>query len=114
MSVNQPSRVDKGEMSIRLSNLAESDGRINYKNTNINLKPSGRQMVYGLSYRKDLDNDIGFSFKQLLTSNLNHINDSEIFRSSYLGLKYKDFKLGYNVNSQDLSKNTEFSFNRMF
>tara|TARA_Y100000385_G_C13099986_1_gene643910 strand:+ start:201 stop:4142 length:3942 start_codon:yes stop_codon:yes gene_type:complete len=114
LSVNQPSRVDKGEMSIRLSNLAESDGRINYKNKNINLKPNGRQMVYGLSYRKDLDNDIGFSFKQLLTSNLNHINDSEIFRSSYLGLKYKDFKLGYNVNSQDLSKNTEFSFNRMF
>ena len=55
LSVNQHSRVDKGEMSIRLSNLAESDGRINYKNTNINLKPSGRQMVYGLSYRKDLD-----------------------------------------------------------
>ena len=114
LSVSQPNRVNNGEMSIRLSNLAESDGSITHRNTNINLKPTGRQMVYGLTYRKDLDKGIGFSVKHLLTSNLNHNHNSDLARSSYIGLRYKDLKLGYNINSHDLSENTELSFNRLF
>ena len=114
LSVSQPNRVNNGEMSIRLSNLADSDGSITHHNTNINLKPTGRQMVYGLTYRKDLDKGIGFSVKHLLTSNLNHNHNSDLARSSYIGLRYKDLKLGYNINSHDLSENTELSFNRLF
>ena len=113
-SVSQPNRVNNGEMSIRLSNLAESDGSITYRNTDINLKPTGRQMEYGLTYRKDLDKGISFSVKHLLTSNLNHNHESDLARSSYIGLRYKDLKLGYNINSHDLSENTELSFNHLF
>ena len=113
-SVSQPNRVNNGEMSIRLSNLAESDGSITYRNTDINLKPTGRQMEYGLTYRKDLDKGISFSVKHLLTSNLNHNHNSDLTRSSYIGLRFKDLKLGYNINSHDLSENTELSFNRLF
>ena len=113
-SISQPNRVDGGDMSIRLSNLAESDGSISYRNSNINLEPTGRQMVYGLSYRKDLDEELGFSIKHLLTSNLNHIQDSDIIRSSYIGLKYKDLKLGFNINSFDSSKNTELEYLHIF
>ena len=113
-SVSQPNRVNNGEMSIRLSNLAESDGSITYRNTDINLKPTGRQMEYGLTYRKDLDKGISFSVKHLLTSNLNHNHNSDLTRSSYIGLRYKALKLGYNINSHDLSENTELSFNRLF
>ena len=113
-SVSQPNRVNNGDMSIRLSNLAESDGSITYRNTDINLKPTGRQMEYGLTYRKDLDKGISFSVKHLLTSNLNHNHESDLARSSYIGLRYKDLKLGYNINSHDLSENTELSFNRLF
>ena len=58
LSVSQPNRVSEGDMSIRLSNLAESDGSISYRNSNINLEPTGRQLAYGLSYRKDLDENI--------------------------------------------------------
>ena len=113
-SVSQPNRVNNGEMSIRLSNLAESDGSITYRNTDINLKPTGRQMEYGLTYRKELDKGISFSVKHLLTSNLNHNHNSDLTRSSYIGLRYKALKLGYNINSHDLSENTELSFNRLF
>ena len=113
-SVSQPDRVNNGEMSIRLSNLAESDGSISYRNTNINLKPTGRQIEYGLTYRKDLDKGISFSTRHLLTSNLNHNHNSDLARSSYIGLKYKDLKLGYNINSHDSSKNTQLSFKHLF
>ena len=113
-SISQPNRVSNGDMSIRLSNLAEADGSISYRNSNINLEPTGRQMVYGLSYRKDLDEELGFSIKHLLTSNLNHNQDSDMISSSYVGMRYKDLKLGFNLNSLDSSKNTELSYLRRF
>ena len=114
LSVSQPNRVSEGDMSIRLSNLAEADGSISYRNSNINLEPTGRQMVYGLSYRKDLDEELGFSIKHLLTSNLNHNQDSDLIKSSYIGMKYKDLKLGFNINSFDSSKNTELAYLHKF
>ena len=114
LSVSQPNRVYGGDMSIRLSNLAEADGSISYRNSNINLEPTGRQMVYGLSYRKDIDEELGFSIKHLLTSNLNHNQDSDMISSSYVGMRYKDLKLGFNLNSLDSSKNTELSYLHRF
>ena len=114
LSISQPNRVNGGDMSIRLSNLAESDGSISYRDSNINLEPTGRQMVYGLSYSKDLSEGIGFSVKHLLTSNLNHNQDSALASSSYVGFKYKDLKLGYNINSQDSSKNSELAYLHKF
>jgi len=114
LSISQPNRVSKGGMSIRLSNLAEADGSLSYRDSNINLSPSGRQIVYGFSYQKDLDKGIGFSLKHLLTSNLNHNQDSALVSSSYVGLKYKDLKVGYNINSQDSSKNTQLSYQHSF
>ena len=113
-SISQPNRVSDGAMSIRLSNLAESNGSISYRDNDINLEPAGRQMVYGLSYRKELDKSFGFSLKHLLTSNLNHNQSSKVARSSYIGAKYKDLKLGFNINSQDFSRNTELSYQRVF
>jgi len=114
LSVSQPNRVNDGAMSIRLSNLAESDGGLSYRDSNIDLSPTGRQIVYGLSYRKDLDKSTGFSVKHLLTRNLNHNQGSALASSSYVGFKYKDLKLGYNINSQDSSQNTELSYRRSF
>ena len=113
-SISQPNRVNDGAMSIRLSNLAESNGSISYRDNDINLEPAGRQMIYGLSYRKDLDKSFGFSLKHLLTRNLNHNQSSKVARSSYIGAKYKDLKLGFNINSQDSSRNTELSYQRIF
>jgi hypothetical protein len=113
-SISQPNRVNDGAMSIRMSNLADADGGLSYRDSNIDLSPTGRQMVYGLSYRKDLNKSTGFSVKHLLTNNLNHNQDSALASSSYVGFKYKDLKLGYNINSQDSSKNTELSYRRSF
>jgi hypothetical protein len=113
-SISQPNRITDGEMSIRISNLAESDGSISYRNKSINLKSAGRQMVYGLSYRKDIDDKLGFSLKHAYTSNLNNMLNSAIVRSSFIGLKYKDLKLGYNIDSLDSSETAEISYKYNF
>ena len=114
LSVSQPNRIDGGEMTIRIANLAESDGSLSYKNKIINLKAREREMSYGLSYRKDFDERFGFSLRHVLTSNKNHIQDSKIAKSSYFGLKYKDLKLGYNIDSFSSLENTELSYRYNF
>jgi hypothetical protein len=114
LSVSQPNRINGGEMTIRMANLAESDGTISYKNKNISLKAGGKEMAYGLSYRKDFDDRFGFSLKHILTSNLNHIEDAKIARSSYVGLNYKDLKLGYNVDSMNALKQAQISYKYSF
>ena len=108
--VSQPNRVSGGEMSIRLSNLSQSDGNLTYTNKDINLEPTGRQLVYGLSYRKDLDNDISFSIKHTITSNLNHNQDADVVSASFVGVRYKDLKVGLTKKSVDSSINSEFSY----
>ena len=110
LSINQPNRIENGEMSIRISNLAESDGTISYRTKGIKLEPFGREVSYGLNYRKDFDQNFGVSLKHILTSNLNHIQDSAIAKSSYIGLRYKDLKLGYNIDSASSSENAELSY----
>ena len=101
-------------MSIRLSNLSQSDGNLTYTNKDINLEPTGRQLVYGLSYRKDLDNDISFSIKHTITSNLNHNQDADVVSASFVGVRYKDLKVGLTKKSVDSSINSEFSYLMLF
>jgi len=114
LSISQPNRIDDGEMSIRMANLAESDGTISYKNKSINLKAGGREMSYGLSYRKDFDERLSISLKHIFTSNLNHIEDSAIANSSYIGLRYKELKLGYNVDSASALESAQLSYHYNF
>ena len=114
LSISQPNRIDGGEMSIRMANLAESDGSISYRNKSIDLKAGAREMAYGLAYRKDFDDHFGISLKHILTTNQNHIKDSKIAKSSYLGLRYKDLKLGYNVDSVKALKKAELSYRYTF
>ena len=108
--ISQPNRIEGGEMSIRISNLAESDGTISYRTKGIKLQPFGREVSYGLNYRKDFDQNFGVSLKHILTSNLNHMQDSAIAKSSYIGLRFKDLKLGYNIDSASSSENAELSY----
>jgi hypothetical protein len=107
--VSQPNRVSDGSMSIRLSNLADSNGALTYYNKDINLEPTARQLDYGLSYRKDLDKDISFSIKHMMTENLNHKQDSQTVSSSFIGAKYKDLKVGLATNPGEDSNSAELS-----
>jgi len=112
--VSQPNRVSDGRLSIRLSNLAGSDGSLTYRNKDINLEPTARQLDYGLSYRKDFDNDISFSVKHMMTNNLNHKQDSQTVSSSFIGAKYKDLKVGFAKNPGEESRSAGISYSMQF
>lgn len=108
--VNQPNRVDSGSIAIKTASLADSNRNINQTIKNIDLDSSSRQLDYGLSYRKDLNENLAFSVKHIITNNLNHSDNSNRLHSSYIGMDYKDLKLGFASNPNDSSIETELSY----
>ena len=108
--VNQPNRVDSGSIAIKTASLADSNRNINQTIKNIDLDSSSRQLNFGLSYRKDLNENLAFSVKHIITNNLNHSDNSNRLHSSYIGMDYKDLKLGFASNPNDSSIETELSY----
>jgi hypothetical protein len=108
--VNQPNRVDSGSMAIKIASLADSNRNISQNIKNIDLESSSRQLNYGFSYRKDLNEDLAFSVKHMITNNLSHRQDSNTLHSSYIGMNYKDIKFGFATNPANSSLETELSY----
>jgi subtilase-type serine protease len=108
--VNQPNRVDSGSIAIKTASLADSNRNINQTIKNIDLDSSSRQLNYGLSYRKDLNENLAFSVKHIIINNLNHSDNSNRLHSSYIGMNYKNLKLGFASNPNDSSIETELSY----
>mgnify|MGYP000029342163 FL=1 len=108
--VSQPNRVSKGSMSVRLSNLADNDGNLTYRKKDINLDPSARQLDFALTYRKDFDKNSNFIVKHMVTENFNHSQNSKMINSSFLGARYKHFKIGLSKGFEDNHKSAEMSY----
>ncbi len=108
--INQPSRVDDGAIAIKTASLADSSRNIDQTIKNVNLESSARQINMGFSYRKNLSEDLAFSLKHLITKNLNHINKSNKIHSSYVGLNFKDIKLGIASNQNNSSIEKQISY----
>ena len=109
-SIHQPSRVESGSIAIKTASLADANRNISQIIKNINLESSSRQVNLEMSYRKDLSENLNFSLKHLITNNLNHMNTSSKLHSSYLGMDYKDLKLGFATNPNDSSLETQISY----
>jgi len=109
-SIYQPNRVEKGSIAIKTASLADTNRNISQAIKSINLDSSSRQVNLGMSYRKNLSENLNFSLKHLITNNLNHINTSSKLHSSYLGMDYKDLKLGFATNPNDSSLETQISY----
>ena len=88
----------------------DSNRKINQTIKNINLESSARQVDMGFSYRKDVSEDLAFSLKHLITNNLNHSSLSNRLHSSYVGMDYKDLKLGISSNPNDSSIEKQVSY----
>ena len=92
ISISQPNRVKDGSLTLRLSDLADPNGNINIRETDVDLEPSGRQIDTSIAYTKDLSEDFTLSFKGTITNELNHIKENDRHYSGYIGLDFKNFK----------------------
>ena len=94
ISISQPNRVKDGSLILRLSDLADQDGYIKIRETEVDLEPSGRQIDTSFSYTKDISEDFTLSFKGTITDELNHIENNAKDYSGYIGLNFENLKIG--------------------
>jgi hypothetical protein len=112
--VSQPNRVSDGSLAIKLPSLADHSRNISYSTKNVDLEPNGRQLNYGFSYKKDLKDDLTLALKHTIASNKNHSIDSKIVHSSYLGMAYKDIKLGFVTSPDNPKLDAELTYSYSF
>ena len=94
ISISQPNRVRDGSLTLRLSDLADQDGNINIRDTEVDLEPSGRQIDTSFAYTKDISEDFTLSLKATITDEYNHIKDNDKHYSGYIGLNFENLKVG--------------------
>ena len=85
--VNQPQRVEKGSMNLRLPTSSDRDRTVTYSNLNVDLEPDARQLNYDLIFNKkitELSN---------LSANFTHVQNGDHSKNSasqnFISLFYK-------------------------
>jgi subtilase-type serine protease len=72
ISLSQPNRVEKGDMTFRFMGLADKKGILPYEDHKVSLSPSGRQKDLTLSYYTNHSNSFKTGIKTVLTDDLGH------------------------------------------
>ena len=114
ISISQPNRVRDGSLTLRLSDLADKDGNIYIRDTEVDLEPSGRQIDTSFAYTLDLLDDITLSLKGTMTDELNHIKDNETHYSGYIGLHLEHTKIGISNATNEAKPNFRIEYQREF
>ena len=94
ISISQPNRVRDGSLTLRLSDLADTNGNINIRDTEVDLEPSGRQIDTSFAYTNDISEDFTLSLKATITDEFNHIKGNDKHYSGYIGLNFENLKVG--------------------
>jgi hypothetical protein len=104
MFISQPNRVSEGSVSMSIANLADENGNISYRNVDLGLAPSGRQLDLGISYESEIFDDATVAMQLVHSKEPNHVKNAKSVTSSFIGIGNKELKLGLtNDNSLDRS-----------
>ena len=114
LSISQPNRVKDGYLTLRLSDLADANGNINIRETDVNLEPSGRQTDTSFAYTKDLSDTFSFSLKGTITDELDHIKDNDTSYSAFIGLNFEHLKMGISDGTNSSKPDFKLNYRRAF
>ena len=78
LSLAQPNKVESGNMTIRLPGLADTDGNLSYTESNISLRPSGRQIDVALDYVTSITDNFNIGIKTTINNDYNHIESNKV------------------------------------
>ena len=101
-------------MTLRLSDLADANGNINIRETDVNLEPSGRQTDTSFAYTKDLSDTFSFSLKGTITDELDHIKDNDTSYSAFIGLNFEHLKMGISDGTNSSKPDFKLNYRRAF
>ena len=78
VQINQPHRIESGNMALNIPSLADKYGNIAYELQSISLEPSGRQIDIGLDYINKYDKNLTFGLSTNFSRDLGHVSQSSI------------------------------------
>jgi hypothetical protein len=89
ISLSQPNRVEKGDMTFRLAGLADKNGNLPFTDHVISLSPSGRQKDLSIGYYSKISENFKTGIKTIITDDLGHrksdsLDANILFSSSYI------------------------------
>ena len=89
ISISQPNRIEKGDMTFRLTGLADKNGNLPYEDHIISLSPSGRQIDLSIGYYRKISENFKTGIKAIVTDDLGHIRNDDLdnnilFSSSFV------------------------------
>ena len=80
-TVSQPHRVEVGTANISIPTGRDKSGNLYYKNKDISLSPSGRQLDYSLDYIYNFSKNQSIKTKASISTDYNHIKDNNLQNS---------------------------------
>jgi len=114
MSVSQPNRVESGSVTVRLTNLSDSEGNLTYSDQSVPLSPSGRQVDIGIAYDKKLGKDWAIRSKIVATKDKNHVEDGDEVISGFVGVAKGGFRFGLSSASDAGGADSVLSYTTNF
>ena len=87
--ISQPIHVETGTANIYLPQLFDTSGNMRFERMDVGLKPSGRQIDFGIGYTASLSERLFFGIQSTLTRDAGHIQSNALDYSVTSALKLK-------------------------
>ena len=78
ISLSQPNRVEKGDMTFRFMGLVDKNGVLPYQDYKVSLSPSGRQKDLTLNYIANHSENLKTGIKVIITDDMGHVKNSNL------------------------------------
>jgi len=75
--INQPQRVEKGSLNLRVPTSSDRDRTVTYNNLNVDLEPNARQINYDIIFNKPITKSSNLSASLTHVQNGDHSNNSK-------------------------------------
>ena len=85
--INQPQRVEKGNINLRLPTSSDRDRTVTYSNLDVDLEPDARQINFDIIFNKSITESSNLSANITHVQNGDHSNSSD--DQNFISLYYK-------------------------
>lgn len=109
-----PNQVVGGDATLRLSNLADRNGNLTYRERAVDLETSGRQLDMGITYQKKILNDGVIAIQYMRSEEPNHMKDAAPATSGFVGFGIKGFKAGVAVDQYTDTTSARINYSTNF
>ena len=88
ISNNTAPRIENGSLGLDIVSNYDSEGNLTHENVKADLKPTGRQLDYSMSYDFNINDIASFKYKGIFVQDPGHNKSSKSITSNFIGFKY--------------------------